>query len=361
MAPQRFAYVGTRTTRERDGQGQGIACFRAERDTWEQVSLTPAVNPGFLAVDAHRRVLHAAHGDHDYLTSYRIGDGGELHEVGRRHTEGTNPAHLALDPTGRFLLAANHTSGSAVAFPVEADGSLGGLCGKVQFTGEPGPHRSDQKGSKPHQVAFAPEGGVFLVPDKGLDTVFTCSLDPRSGQLDIQAATRLRQGSGPRHVAFHPALPVVYAVNELDNTVTVLHRHLASPELQPLQILPTMPERDVRDSRAAEVAVSPDGTTLYASNRSGAGDRTPGGPGEDTLAVYRIGDDGLLTLLQHASTGGIRPRFITLGPDNEALYAANERTGTIAALARDPEGALGAPRRIAQVGSPVCIVFFERL
>jgi 6-phosphogluconolactonase (cycloisomerase 2 family) len=324
------------------------------------VAVTPAVNPGFLALDARRRVLHVAHGDQDYLTSYRIGEAGNLHEIGRRQSEGTNPAHLALDPTGRFLLAANHTSGSVAAFPIEADGSLGILCGKVQFTGEPGPHRSDQKGSKPHQVAFAPEGDVFLVPDKGLDTVFTCALDPRSGQLDILAATRLREGSGPRHVAFHPGLPVLYSVNELDNTVSVLRRRAASPELLPLQVVPTMPDRDVRDSRAAEMAVSPDGRTLYASNRSGAGDRTPGGPGEDTIAVYRMGDDGLLTLLQHASSGGIRPRFITLGPDDEARYVATERTGSIAALARSPEGALGAPRRIAQVGSPVCIVFFER-
>jgi 6-phosphogluconolactonase len=358
MVSTHIAYVGTRTTPERGGTGTGIHSFVVDDGRWTPAAVTPAVNPGFLAIDSQRGILHAAHGDQDYLTTYRMHDNGVLEELGRQATEGTNPAHLCLDPSNRFVLVANHTSGSVVSLPVLSDGSLGPVTGKVQFTGAPGPHRTDQPGSKPHQVVFSPSGDYFAVPDKGLDTVFTCRLDPDSGDLEICTATRLREFSGPRHIAFHPQLPVAYSINELNSTLTVLNCQNPANGLESVQVLSTLADTDVRDSRGAEVALSADGRTLYASNRSGAGDTTPGGPGEDTIAVYRVMNDGMLRLLTVNHSGGNRPRFIGLDLSGTRLYATNEKSDSIHSLTvGKADGTLGVATEVAQVGSPVCVAF----
>lgn len=351
-----IAYVGSRTTPER-GTGTGISSYSITDGRWTLLNTTPAVNPGFLAIDPVHKVLHAASGDQDYVTSFRMLGDGKLDELGRQPTLGTNPAHIVLDPSGRYVMVANHTSGSVVSLPILSDGSLGSVAGQLKFTGTPGPHRTDQNGSKPHQVVFSPAGDYFFVPDKGLDTVFTCRLNPETGGIEFAGSIRVREFSGPRHGIFHPHLAKAYVINELSSTITVLDR--GSPEtLRSMQILPTIEDTDTRDSRAAGVALSSDGQFLYASNRSGAGDKTAGGPGEDTIAIYKVKDDGTLSPATWIKTGGIRPRFITLSPDGKTLYAANEKSGTIQAFDLDPQaGASGPGRQVAETSSPVCIVF----
>ncbi|MBT2532383.1 lactonase family protein [Arthrobacter sp. ISL-48] len=354
-APQ-LAYVGSRTTPER-GTGAGISSFIITDGRWTLLEETPAVNPGFLVFDPVSEVLHAAAGDHDYITSYRAESDGKLQELGRQPTLGTNPAHICLDPSGRYVLAANHTSGSVVSLPILPDGTLGPVTGRLKFTGDPGPHRTDQTGAKPHQVVFSPAGDYFLVPDKGLDTIFTGTLDTETGGLELTGSLRLREFSGPRHLVFHPHHALAYAINELNSTVTVLD--CSSPEnLRAVQYLPTVEDSDIRDSRAAEVVISADGRFLYAGNRSGAGDKTAGGPGDDTIAVYGVKEDGRLSPASWTPSGGIRPRFITLSGDGTTLYAANEKSNSIDAIEIDMDSGLPrSGRRVVQTGSPVCIVF----
>lgn len=353
----RFAFVGARTTAGR-GTGVGITRFRIEPDgSWTWEADTPATNPGWSALDAARRVLVVAHGDQDYVSAYRLADDGSLADSGRAPTQGTNPAHVCLSDDRRFALVANHTSGTVVSIALDADGHPGAVAGTMAFDGEPGPHRSDQPGSKPHQVVPA-EAGPLYVPDKGLDTVFVCRLEPETGRLDQVAQVHLREGSGPRHLVLHPRRPFAYVLGELDSTVTVLDLSQV-PDRAPeaVQVHTTLPVDDVRDSRGGEILISPDGSTLYASNRSGAGDKTPGGPGNDTIAVYRVRDDGGLHALGHVSSHGIRPRFMTLDPGGSHLFVANEKSGTIWRFDLDSEELPVRPRQVAQVASPVHIRF----
>src|SRR5262245_46345656 len=61
-----FAYVGCRTTRERNARGEGINVYRVVSDTgrWNHIQLIKGLaNPSFLAFDRGRRCLYAVHGD----------------------------------------------------------------------------------------------------------------------------------------------------------------------------------------------------------------------------------------------------------------------------------------------------------
>ena len=64
----KFAYVGSYTTKERNGQGEGINVYQVDPGTgnWTHVQLLKdIVNPSFLALEPGERFLYSAHGDGD--------------------------------------------------------------------------------------------------------------------------------------------------------------------------------------------------------------------------------------------------------------------------------------------------------
>src|SRR5260221_13378056 len=121
-----------------------------------------------------------------------------------------------------------------------------------------GPNGREPPFSKPHQVVYDPSERFPIVPDKGVDQVFTFALDPTSGKLTQVAAgtPRARDGSGPRHVAFHPTNAFAYVIGELDSTVTAHRFDPATGRLTPFQLVTTLPDTFVGDSRASEIALS---------------------------------------------------------------------------------------------------------
>ncbi|MGP3769639.1 lactonase family protein [Streptomyces sp. SDT5-1] len=361
--PTTVAYVGSRTTPERAGDGKGIEVYgvRDGGTPWEPLQVIEADNPTFLVTDRTRRFLYAVHGDLSEVSAYRIAPGsGRLTPLGRQDTGGRNPAHLAVDPTNRFLVVANHSSGTVASLPLREDGSIGPLADLLPLPGTPGPHRVEQTGAKPHHVPFSPDGRFVVVPDKGTDRIFTLTLDADSGKLDPgpEPSTVTREFAGPRHLAFHPHLPYAYTIDELRSTVTTYRWDASRGSLEALHTVPSTPPHATGDSRGAEIALSPDGRFLYASNRGGAGDREPGGPRPDTIALFAVSTStGLPTPVDWFSTEGIRPRHFCLSGNGRLLYAANERSHSIETFAVDTtSGRLRHRGRVARTGSPTCVL-----
>ncbi|NML44068.1 lactonase family protein [Ramlibacter sp. G-1-2-2] len=339
------AYVGSRTTRERNARGDGISVFAVDERTGAleciQV-LGGLVNPSFLALNRAGTRLYAVHGDQQEASAFSVAADGRIALMNQVPCGGRNPVHLALDASERFLVVSNHLSGNLTVLGVEGDGALGAIVQQVALPGEPGPHRKEQPFSKPHFNPFDPSRRFVVVPDKGLDRIFCFSFE--GGKLVAASDIETREGAGPRHVAFHPKLPLVYSVNELDSTVTVYR--LADGVLQPLQWLPMLPADYCGNSRSAEIEVNAAGTVLYASNR-----------GHDSIAAYAIDGDGLLRFLGVTPSGGQTPRFFTLAPDQRHLFVLNEDSDSIVTFAVDAQGALSTTGRAVSCGSPVCMVF----
>jgi 6-phosphogluconolactonase (cycloisomerase 2 family) len=208
----------------------------------------------------------------------------------------------------------------------------------------------EQKQAKPHFAAFDPSGRFLLVPDKGLDRVFVFGFDRQQGRLSEQPlhAAVVREGAGPRHLAFHPSRPWVYVVNELDSSVTAYRFDVGTGALQPFQWLPTLPQNFTGNSRAAGIAVDPSGRRLYASNR-----------GHDSVAVFRIDAvSGALTFEGADASQGRTPRFFTLAPDARTMFVLNEDSdGIVAFEVAEGTGRLQKPQGPIACGSPVCMVF----
>ncbi|MCJ9700348.1 lactonase family protein [Bradyrhizobium sp. SHOUNA76] len=347
-----YVYVGARTTKERNARGDGLNVYRMDNASgeWTHLQLLgDLVNPSFLAFDRTRRFLYTVHGDLSDITAMAIDPAdGKLRVINRQSTEGKNPVHLAIDPSNRFVVVANHITSTLALLPRNDDGSLGAVIDLVKLEGKIGPHRVEQPFAKPHQVEFDPSGKFIVVPDKGLDLVFTYRIDAEKSKL-VQAVppVRSREGAGPRHVAFHPAGKLAYVVNELDSTVTAYRFDPANGALTPLQVVSAVLDTYTGDSRAAEIAVSADGRYVYASNR-----------GNDSIGIFAIdAANGRLSSVGWTLSGGKTPRFFALAVSDRYLFAANEDSDTVAMFNRTVDGRLVATDKVVKVGSPVCILF----
>ena len=352
-----FAYVGSYTTAQRKARGDGIHAFRVDpvSGTWTHVQhVGELTNPSFLALSPDQRFLYSVHGDEDYATAFALDrTTGQVKLLNRAATGGKNGVRQAVDPTSKFLIVANYSSGSVAVLPIAPDGSLKDQHQLVALPGEPGPHRVEQASSHPHDIVFDPSGRFVLVPDKGLDRVFVFRFDPANGRLSpaTPGSVATRPGAGPRHLSFHPKLPIVWVLNELDSTAATYRWDAEHGRLTPVQVITTLPTDFTGYSTAAEIAVSPDGRFVYGSNR-----------GHDSVAIYAadaIG--GSLKSIGWQPTQGRVPRFIGLDPAGRFLYAANEQGDTIVTFRVDANtGMLVAAGQVIKNGSPVTIVFAGR-
>src|SRR5262249_25533448 len=136
----------------------------------------------------------------------------------------------------------------------------------------------------------------------------------------VHAATaQAREGSGPRHVAFDPAGRNAYVINELDSTVTAYRFDASTGALEPFQIVSSLPDTCLVTGRASDIAVSPDGRFVYASNR-----------GYDSIVILTVGaTTGRLSPAGWQTSDGRTPRFFAIDPNHRVLFAANEDSDTI--------------------------------
>src|SRR5215813_15529471 len=219
-----FAYVGSFTTAQRKARGDGIHVYRVDPATgaWTHIQhIGDLVNPSYLALSHDQRFLYSVHADEDYATAFALDPAtGQAKLLNRAATGGKNGVRQAVDPSGKFLVMANYASGSVAVLPIAPDGSLKDQHQLVQLPGEPGPHKVEQTSSHAHDIVFDPSGHFVLVPDKGLDRVFVFRFDAATGRLTPAEpdSVKARPGAGPRHLAFHPKLPIVWVLNELDST-----------------------------------------------------------------------------------------------------------------------------------------------
>ena len=349
-----YAYVGSFTTPKRKARGDGIHVYRVDPATgaWMHVQhVGDLTNPSYLALSPDQRFLYSVHGDEDYATAFALDPKtGHARLVNRASAGGKNGVRQAIDKSGRFMVVANYASGTVAVMGIAPDGSLKDQHQLVPLPGEPGPHKTQQTGALPHDIVFDPSGRYVLVPDKGLDRVFALRFDGKTGQLvpTEQGSVQTRPGAGPRHLAFHPKLPVVWVLNELDSTTTTYRWDAERGALSPVQVITSLPTDFTGYSTTAEIAVTPDGHFVYCSNR-----------GHDSVTIYAA--DAKSGLLSHAgweSTQGSHPRFICLDPAGKFLHAANEQGDTVVTFRVDAASGRPTPTgQVIKIASPATIVF----
>jgi 6-phosphogluconolactonase len=255
---------------------------------------------------------------------------------------------MSVDRAGRVVLVANYDAGSVALLPVQGDGSLAPAAQILQHVGK-GRDAARQATPHAHCILTDPSNRFALSADLGADRVFVYRLDGQSLQHLEGGDAVMRPGAGPRHIAFHPTLPLVFVVCELDSTVATLRFDPERGTLSPGDARSTVPAGWTGTNYPADIHIDTRGRTLYVSNR-----------GHNSIAMFRVTGSGDLTLDQVVATGDW-PRNFTLDPTGRWLLVANQKSNSLGVMARDPDsGRLTPGSQRIEVPSPVCLRFRGR-
>jgi len=350
-----LVFVGTYTDKT---TSKGIYSFDFDSSTGK---LTPrglaaeSANPSWVILHPNGKWAYAANesGKQSMLSAFSIdAKAAKLTLLNQLPAEGEDPCHLAFDKTGKYLFAANYTSGNVTVFPIQADGKLGAPTANVKNQGPLGPNKERQEAPHAHWVGVSSGNRALYVADLGLDRVLVYSFEPKDGSLasakDLNVwAPTLAPGTGPRHVAFSDSSAFIYVLGEMSSSVSVFWGQPVGGRLRNLQDVSALPNDYSGRKEAAEIAIHPSGKWLFASNR-----------GHDSIAVFAIDPaKGTLTLSAIVPTGGQEPRHFALDPTGEFLLAENQNSNSIVVFRINP--ATGALTQVSKTEAPgpVCLAF----
>jgi 6-phosphogluconolactonase len=350
-------YVGTYTS---GGKSEGIYLYRMNSFSGELKPLGVAKgidDPSYLTIDGNRKFLYSVNETSEFLgkktgavTAFAIDQrSGELKKLNQQPSHGTSPCYITVDPSGKFVLVANYSSGSLAVLPIQSDGSLGESSDVVQHQGS-GPNQKRQEGPHAHCIVLDRSGKYAYAADLGLDKVMIYHFDAKAGKLtpNTQPFAQTKPGAGPRHFVIHPSGKFAYVINEIDSSLTGFTYDGSKGTLTELQTVSTLPEGFQGENSCADIHIHPSGRYLYGSNR-----------GHDSIVAFTIDvRSGKLSYLAHEPTQGKTPRNFALDPSGSFLFAANQNSDTVVTFQIDRKtGKLKPAGQVTEIPKPVCLKF----
>lgn len=388
-----LAYVGTYSSTPVDtppgkvdlppGNGRGIHIFRVDRTTG---ALSPAsvvehytspsalvfnatgthvysTNATDLVDPASPRVGAPGNGASGTVSAFGVDRAtGHLTLLNSVESGGVGPTYASVHPAGRHLLVANYAGGSVAVLPILPDGRLGVASDVKKTTGVVGPTRaanappgsfaiSGHDTPHAHMIQTDAAGRFVLAPDLGLDRIFVWAFDATSGTLTPAdpPSVSLPPGDGPRHFAFHPNGSWLYSIQEEGSTVVLFDYDAVRGRLSARQTISSLPPGYAGSNFCSGIRVSKDGRFVYAGNRL-----------HDSIGIFSVGRDGMLTFVDAEQTRGSYPRSFTIDPSGRFLYSCNQRADNVTTFRIDQRtGRLTFTGQYTPVGNPSALVFLD--
>jgi 6-phosphogluconolactonase len=358
ISQQYYLFVGTYTEGPPASQGsKGIYVYRFNAATGDATPISTMMtdNPSYLALAPGGRFLYSVNETHGKGTESGEVSAfsfdkttGKLTFIDKQPSGGADPCYISVDAGRRWALIANYSGGNLSALPIGMDGSLHPLTELIQHTGA-GPVKDRQEKAHVHSTILSPDQHYLVVADLGMDQLSVLHFTPSAMKTPLTPATdsivKIQPGYGPRHTAFSPGKPYVYAINELSGMVDAFH--YTNGKFTLLQAISSHPAGYKGEIGSADIHVSPDGRFLYASNRGDA----------NNIAVFTIdAATGKLTWKGVAPSGGNTPRNFMIDPTGHWLLAANQNGSNVVIFKIDPQTGMPTPTgKTLSIPAPVCL------
>jgi 6-phosphogluconolactonase len=270
--------------------------------------------------------------DKNFAHAFRMDpNSGALTPHGQPQNLPSRPIHTSVDIAGEYLLTAYNDPSSLTVHRIDQDGTLGGPVNQ--------PSQLDT-GKYAHQIRATPDNQQVIMVTRGNNAPDDNPVNPGSlkvynfnkGVLSMVAAIQPGDGMkfGPRHLDFHPTLPLIYVSIESQNKLYVYRR---DPETglskDPIFIKETLSDPNAPHRQGAgTIHVHPNGRFVYLTNRASRlvdfeGKKVFAG-GENSVVVYAINQTtGEPTHIQSIDGHGTQLRTFAIDPSARMLVAAS--------------------------------------
>lgn len=381
-------------------KGKGLYAFRLNEN---RASLEPLAssalspNPAFLLKHPQSKTENPTT---VYATTESITVPGEILKlsintksgagkvISRTQAGGKSTCYLNINKDATLLQAVNYWDSKLTLFPLSQTGDVEECCDvagpDTSYVEQNNPDREEhwryrQRWAHTHCAVTAPHYAEFsgdaqeyrFVCDLGRDMMLVYGVS--EDRLILLCEIQLKQGLGPRHIVFHPTMPVAYVINELSNTISSFRynqEHLRSvfdnqlpmrsenctdekSTLFHLQTLSTLPE-DFEDkgsiikgvwkagSHAAEIRLHPKGKFVCIANR-----------GHDSIAVFSIdANDGYISMVGTFASGGKTPRNFNFSPTGNYVLVGNQDSNNVTLFSMDQEKGILEAKQSLRCPSP---------
>lgn len=249
--------------------------------------------------------------------------------LGRVKDGGLDPCHLTYFKG--HLFTANYGKGGISVYSVDTAGNVKAPRQIVSFSdGEP------NTVSRIHMLKFVTgknsKKDYILATDKGLDRIHimragedtvSSSSDNLLGKKPLRlyrcdsAFVSTPEGYGPRHLDISKDGKFLYLLCETSGHILVYSIRESDNNILLRQLQDTICDTG-GNKASADIHISPDGRFLYASNRRG----------KDGIAIFRIGEDGLVSRFAYQVTKQW-PRSFAITPDGEFMFVCCQKDKTV--------------------------------
>jgi 6-phosphogluconolactonase len=233
-------------------------------------------------------------------------------------------AYLSLDRSHAFLLGVSYGNGRLNVYRLDDNGMPGTAVATV-----------DEGKKEAHCVLVSPDNQFLYIPYvKGNLALLQYRFNASTGAVTPLEPLDAKppEGTGPRHLVYHPTLPLVYFTNEQGIGLSTYERR-PNGQLVLRQNIPVLPAGMSKEGlSASDLEITPDGKFIFAGLRGHTQDF-------DRIVRYRVLQNGDVELLGLTPTDKI-PWGLALSPGGEYLLVSAATGATLTAYRINAEGGL---------------------
>jgi len=334
-------YLGTYTKRV----SKGVYSVTLNKDTEQLESLILEAtidNPTYLSYAKEDQLLFAVGKAEEFCgISANNAQVSPLETLVSYHDQQAVPCYIRYNEKTRDVLTANYHGGFVELYHYDKEAKTFTSIDKKVHVGSSA--HANQSSPHVHYTDYTPDEKWIIVCDLGIDTVFTYKRTEDG--LEEVAQYKTKPGSGPRHLSFHPALPIAYLICELDATIEVLSYNKENGIFTNLDKIALTTEN--QQSWGGAIHITSEGDFLYASNR-----------GFDAIFTFAINKGtGLLQHVQTIDSYGLVPRDFNLSSDENYIVVGHQESDNLTLFKRDKAtGKLSLLQKDFYAPEVVCVI-----
>ena len=334
-------------------KGLSLFSFDTQTGVPELVSQIDAgPNPSFFCINEEAGLLYVI----NEVAEFNGREGGGLTTIRFDKTTVTcevvdsmtvpygGPCHISLSDEKDYLFVANYSSGSVAVIKLDANNIPETVTDSIRYV------TVLPEMSHAHMIGHDPSDNKVYVTDLGLDRIMIYDFDRKVGKLKDakDGMVIFPPGTGPRHFVFNGDGSVLYVINEIASTISVIKVGQDKPA-DIIQTISTISSDFKGENSCAEIMMGKGGVYLYASNR-----------GENSIAVFRISEDGTLVSVANVPCGGNWPRHFSTDPGGRFFLVGNQLSGYISVFKINMDTGLPTgPVNSTDKQGVACLVFLK--